>query len=541
MKRSLRIAAAFCCAAVFVMLFSGCRLFPNGGDFVLKADRYYIQPTGSDDPTLFFYDKDGNEIKATSVTVYADGERCPRRRVTSTEEGKLTVYAEYQGMRSNTIFIEAAYNSDLPVIIVETGKKRVNQAFPVEGSFSLYDVGKDGVTLYGGNCKPDVVSPCTINIRGQSSALIYDKKQYKIHLQNEDGSNNNVSLLGMPAENDWIINGTYGDTTVMHNYFVYTLESQMEFGWAPRVRFVEVYITSDKDNMDDNDYLGLYVLTESIKADGDRVDVTKGDRSTEPDQIGYIFKKDKGVERNEAINTSYDTYGIVYPNASEATRTQKQYLQGKIQEFEDTLYGDNFKDPFEGYRAYIDADSYIDTVLLTELTKNVDGVRLSTYFSLDAGGKIKSGPAWDFDISCGTCNYGMDLEKPEKFVCLDPNYRYPDRHEGNPDAYLWLDRMMEDEWFRARLVERYRMWRKTAFAEENIQTIIDATYHTAFSAATRNGTRWPKLYNGSELWPNPVHYHSYTDAVNGLKTWLHERLAWLDENIGWVSGEKDRY
>jgi len=539
--RRFRLIGAVLCCALFISMFSGCNLFLHGGDFVLMADRYYIQPTGSDYPTLFFYDSDGNEMNESSVTVYANGERVKRRRVTSTEEGKITVYAECNGLRSNTIFIDAAYNSDLPVILIETGRKQVNQVTDTEATFSLYETNADGITFYGSNDTPAVTSLCTVKIRGQSSALIYEKKQYKIHLQNEDGSNNNVSLLGMPAENDWIINGTYGDTTVMHNYLTYLLESQMAFAWAPRVRFVEVYITSDRDSMDSSDYLGLFVLTESIKADSNRVNVTKGDSSTPAEQIGYIFKKDKGVERDEVVSTSYDTYGIVYPSADDVSRSQRQYLQSRIQSFEDALYGDGFKNPDTGYRAYMDVDSYIDAVLLTELAKNVDGIRLSTYFSLDVGGKIACGPAWDFDIAYGTCDYGLNLESPKYFVCLDKTYRYPDLNEHNTTAYLWLDRMMQDEWVCARLVERYRMWRETVFAEENIQGIIDTAYHTAFASATRNGTRWSKLYSGVYVWPNPTRYRSYTEAVNGLKTWLHKRLIWLDDNIGWINGEKESY
>lgn len=527
--------------ALLVTTFSGCSFFIYGGDFVLRADRYYIQPTGSDYPNLFFTTKDGETIDETQVTVYVNGERAKRRRITATEEGTITAYAEYNGMRSNNIYLTAAYHSDLPVIVVETGRKKVNQTVAVDGTFYLYETGADGVTVYGNDHSASITSLCDIRIRGQSSALIYAKKQYKIHLKNEDGSNNNLALLGLPSENDWIINGTYGDKTVMHNYLAYALEAQMSFDWAPRCRFCEVYITSDKDDMDQNDYLGLFVLMESVKADDDRVNVTTGDRSTKADEIGYIFAKDKGVDRRNAISTSSDTYVLEYPNPDWASTAQKKYLKEKIQTFEDALYGADFTDPEKGYRAYFDVDTYIDAVLLTELMKNVDGVRLSTYFSLDVGGKIKCGPAWDFDISCGTCDYGLNLEQPYYFVCLDPTYRYPDLREGNRTAYLWLDRMMEDPWFRDRLVQRYRECRDTVFAEENIQSIIDEAYGIALESATRNGQRWPELYSGKYVWPNAFTFDSYTEAVNDLKTWLHNRVQWLDENIGWVNGEKGDY
>lgn len=535
MKTLLRIAAFTVSLALLLSAFSCCRYFVNGGDFVLKADRYTIQPNGSDYPTLFFFNKDGSEIKSANVSVYVNGARVKRGRVTMTEEGSVEVYATYNGMTSNTIFISSEYNSNLPVIVIDVGKHRVNQQVAVTGDFYLYEQNEDGRTLFGKNSAPSVQSACTVKIRGQSSAQIYTKKQYKIHLQNPDGTNNNVSLLGMPKENDWIINGTYGDKTIMHNYLAYTLESQMDFKWAPRVRYVEVYITHDRNDMSADEYLGLYVLTESIKVDKNRVDITRGDGSTDPEKIGYIFAKDKGADGSAAIRSNYDTYKLEYPNPDTITRPQRRYLADKITEFENALYGADFTDPEKGYRAYIDADSYIDAILLTELMKNVDGIRLSNYFSLDKNGKIVCGPAWDFDLSCGTCNYGMDAEKPTGFIFLDKSYR-------NSGDYAWADRMMQDPWFANRLVERYRELRGAAFSEENIQSIIDKAYYEVIESATRNAGRWPELYDGhTYIWPNAFTFTSYTAAVNDLKEWLHERVVWLDEYIGWLNGEVEKY
>ena len=153
------------------------------------------------------------------------------------------------------------------------------------------------------------------------------------------------------------------------------------------------------------------------------------------------------------------------------------------------------------------------------------GEEIPTIKSMDTDGIIKYGPVWDYDISCGTCNYGMGLQLSTGFVCIDSSKRYV-------DDYAWLDRLMEDPWFRNRMSERYYELRGTVFSEENIQGIIDGAYLTVLEAATRNGKRWPELYDGhSEIWPNAYKYRSYTQAVNHLKTWLHERVEWLDDNM----------
>ena len=43
----------------------------------------------------------------------------------------------------------------------------------------------------------------SIEFRG-SSSLYFDKKSYGLETQDTLGNNNNVSILGMPVENDWI-------------------------------------------------------------------------------------------------------------------------------------------------------------------------------------------------------------------------------------------------------------------------------------------------------------------------------------------------
>ena len=46
----------------------------------------------------------------------------------------------------------------------------------------------------------------TIEIRGSSSQF-FPKQSYALETQDSLGANNNVSLLGMPTENDWFFTG----------------------------------------------------------------------------------------------------------------------------------------------------------------------------------------------------------------------------------------------------------------------------------------------------------------------------------------------
>ncbi|RZJ26467.1 MAG: secretion system protein Por, partial [Flavobacterium sp.] len=126
----------------------------------------------------------------------------------------------------------------------------------------------------------------SIEIRG-SSSQDFPKKPYGLTtLQADDSSNNNVSLLGMPSENDWVLNSLAYDPSLIRDYLSYNLARQMG-DYAPRTQYCEVVLNSE--------YVGLYILQEKIKADSNRVNILKiaaADVATPNLTGGYITKAD---------------------------------------------------------------------------------------------------------------------------------------------------------------------------------------------------------------------------------------------------------
>ena len=49
-------------------------------------------------------------------------------------------------------------------------------------------------------------------------------------------------------------------------------------------------------------------------------------------------------------------------------------------------------------------------------------------------------------------------------------------------------------------------------------------------AFDNNSQAWPRW--GVWVWPNKYVAESYDDEVSYLKQWLHDRLAWMDETLG---------
>jgi len=49
-------------------------------------------------------------------------------------------------------------------------------------------------------------------------------------------------------------------------------------------------------------------------------------------------------------------------------------IKDHVNDFEEALFGNNFKDPDIGYRSFIDLPSFIDWFLVNEISKNQDAL-----------------------------------------------------------------------------------------------------------------------------------------------------------------------
>ena len=95
----------------------------------------------------------------------------------------------------------------------------------------------------------------TIETRGNSSQW-NDKTPYRFETVDEEGENNNVELLGMPEENDWVLYAPWQDKTMLRNVLAYQLSNEIG-KYAPRTKFIELFLNDE--------YKGVYVLMEKIK------------------------------------------------------------------------------------------------------------------------------------------------------------------------------------------------------------------------------------------------------------------------------------
>jgi hypothetical protein len=275
----------------------------------------------------------------------------------------------------------------------------------------------------------------SIELRG-SSTLWFPKKSYLFETQDNEGQNNNVPLLGMAEENDWILYAPFSDKSLIRNVLTYELGNKMG-NWAPHTRFCELVLNGS--------YQGVYILMEKIKRDKNRVDIAKlttTDIAGDDVTGGYIIRIDKTDQPDILGWTSYPDpappyadysplfYQYYYPKGKDIVPEQEAYIQefmlefetGKdivpeqeayiqefMLEFETAMNSSNFKDPVYGYNKYLDINSFVDHFIVRELAKEIDSYKFSTfmYKKKDSnGGKLYIGPVWDFNLGYGNVNYG---------------------------------------------------------------------------------------------------------------------------------------
>ena len=307
----------------------------------------------------------------------------------------------------------------------------------------------------------------SIEIRGSSSQS-FPKKSYALETQDSLGFNNNVPLLGMPVENDWILHGPYSDKTLMRNALTFQLGRDVG-RYTPRTRHCELLINED--------YRGVYMLMENIKRDVNRVDIaTILPQDTIGNELtgGYILKFDKFTgDFNGGWNSPYPNEGgeetfiqFHKPEIDELNEIQQTYIQDHVTAFEDALAGPDFADSILGYEPFIDVRSFIDLYLINELSKNIDGYRLSTYFYKEKdsdGGKIVMGPWWDYNLSFGNADYCFCWDVTGFEVNTECGLNNP----------FWFERLLEDSTYAdlTRCVwEDYRM---NAWSNDSIHSLLD--------------------------------------------------------------------
>jgi hypothetical protein len=433
------------------------------------------------------------------------------------------------GFSSPAKLAVALDSSNLPLILINTNGQTIPYGTKITATMRVIDHGP-GMLNHPTDTDAEYDGYIGIEVRGHFSAL-FPQKPYGLETRDSLGNNLNVSLLGMPKENDWILISNYNEKSLMRSLIAFDWFRGMGH-YATRARLCEVLLNGE--------YRGIYVFSEKIKPDKNRVNIAKmapGDITGVAVTGGYVISVDYYDGTDDNWISSYPPvgypdrkvhYDYVFPKPEDIVPAQKTYIQNFIRDAEGSLYGPKFTDSSLGYRRYVDVPSFIDYFILSEVSRNVDGFKKSRFFYKDrddGDSLLRAGPVWDFDwawkdikeyIFANTDGSGWGYKDND----YDASYAVPD----------WHKRLLQDGAFTNALIARYQSLRTGLYSLDTFNRYIDSVANAVHDAQQRHFALWP--ISASNMAPEvEPPSTSYGEEVTRLKDWIARRIAWLDVNI----------
>jgi hypothetical protein len=438
------------------------------------------------------------------------------------------------GAVSTAVYVSRSFDQshDLPVIVLDS----FGRPLPA-GTTGAADEFMDTAFLIlqptGGTASlsaaPAVSTPAGFHVRGQSSAS-YDKKPYRIELRHSDGTDRDCPVLGMPAESDWVLHSPHPDKALIRNAFVYSLGRDIGIP-APRGAFVEVYLNTAARPMGSGDYQGVYLLVETIKNQKARLNLKQletTDTALPAISGGYIFKFEWMVsdidQRLMCPSGQANCWNwLEVADPEPWVPAQQEYLTQHLRSFVDALHSPTPSNAMTGYPAFVDTASFVDQVVIQELTRNLDAYSRSQYFYKDRDTKIFAGPLWDYDLIAG-----VGIASGSGGNLATSGWQ----HEAIASRLMvtadWFPRLLADPDFKSQLVARWKVLRQAQLSDTEIRARISRLTAPLAAGAQRNFQKWPILTTqrvGPFTTPTAATWQA---QVTAMQDWLIARAAWLD-------------
>lgn len=424
-----------------------------------------------------------------------------------------------------------------------------------KGSGVMILVGPDGKTEYNGDLE-------YIKGRGNSTWFNFPKKPYNIKLAES------TDLLGMGESKRWCLIANWVDKTHLNNKIAFDLGQEVGIPFTANTRHVDLYIN--------NEYKGLYLLTERNNVGKNQVDITNLEKLTEEAnkvsdlsafrQMGDTgYKKDSykyyDIPKNPADITGgylleFDLFGryrdepsgfvtargqaVVIKSPEYATKEQVEYIRTFFQEMEDAIYSpDGCNSKGKHYTDYVDEESLAKIYILQEFSLNVDAGISSLFFYKESdkigGGKLHACSPWDLDIAFGVPEGkrdGVDLQNPKVWWANRGVIRLPSGDIPNILNALYKHKGFVQTVTRIWHTEFMPAINKIVDSSSNHSTRfvnhIDVYREEILNSAVMNSIYW----NDTPETPDMVKEH-----ISSLSNFIKDRAKFLSDS--WVTDIKD--
>lgn len=330
----------------------------------------------------------------------------------------------------------------------------------------------------------------------------YEKKPYKIKFDEKQ------EVLGFPSNKEWVLLAEYCDKSLMRTAYMCELARTVGHPYPINYQHVQLYLNDE--------YMGLYVLTDQVEKKANRVDI---------EDDGFLFENDNYYYQ-EPLYFQTSTKGYYYtfkhpdPEDGEIAEGDDSYsyISGFMDEFEAALYGDDFKDPEVGYRKYIDVEVFAKWFLVQELIANLEP---NMYYVLPTrGARLQIGPAWDAEWSLGLA---YKESETANWASLPTK---PDRNQSIWTKWKYFGRLFEDEYFVDVVRAEWDTLKVKLPAYMNKMTMVA---HSIREEQIANFDRWQIL--GKYVSVGLINYPTWEEEVDYVKNFFADRVELIDSSL----------
>lgn len=527
---------------VTVSATDNCKIKPWKSE--LDGKYYFFLPSDCDMTSLIFqcgfHDVEigGKKLEKGAVGVASDV-------VNSTGEYKM----KYDGTEYDVVFLKS---KNLPAVYIKTESGTLDYVLEKKANKEKADI----VICENGKVTADTKLEY---IKGRGNSTWHeDKKPFNIKFEEK------IDLFGLGSAKKWSLIASARENSLIRNKTIYDLAEDTGLNFSPSSQHIDLYIN--------NEYMGNYLVVESVEIKKTRVDIFDLEEANElanpsidiktcnrggdiSKTAAYNFTSSKWVEMpndpkditggyllefEQQNRYHFETSGFVtklgqpvtFKSPEYASKSEVDYISSYYQEFEDAVYSKDGKNASgKYYTDYIDLEMMARMYIIQEFAMNMDASTTSFYLYKDIGSdKFVASPVWDFDFSLGETAWrnGVDLSNPNQWYAR-VHYIYDDRglfKEKNEDFPTLLAQLCTHEDFIKAVQKEWNRSFKPQMGKQRLDE-LNSLVEKLVNSAVMDAIRWNR-YDSTDVKTNK---EEYLKIANGVIDFFEKRVDALEKGF----------
>ena len=399
--------------------------------------------------------------------------------------------------------------TNLPTVIINT----VNAEEPYDKEHDIVS----NIIIISENGTNVLEAPGESRLRGNNS-MTHPKKPYRIKFDKKQRP------LDAPAKaKKWTLINNYGDKTLMRNMIAFEVARQVGMEYVSYIRPVDVILNGE--------YKGCYQLCDQIEVGDGRVPVTEMEETDiSGDELtgGYLIEVD--AYASSEISWFQSSRGIPVtiksPDDDKITSEQTNYIKSYFNKLENAAYSVKYDSPTTGYRTLLDINSFLQHFIVGEVSGNTDTYWSTYMYKKRNDPKFYVGPVWDFDLAFENDNRTYPINNKTCYI-----YQWVNSSSAGTMEVLVERIVVNDTRTAGDLLKMWSATRANGMSGESLCDFVDKWAAEMDASQRLNFMRWDIL--NTKVHQNPQASGSYEGEVAWVKNYLRERIAWMDNKIGY--------